>query len=106
MDIEFNAGDEVRQPFRIVTSEGVADLTGCTVSLKIFAGRGTTIEEGDSLVIEARSPSGDLPHGYFVLDEATTAALPLGRVAYLRFVVVNAEGVTVSTTNTYLRRAG
>ncbi|UXS01618.1 hypothetical protein [Agrobacterium tumefaciens] len=106
MDIEFNGGDEVRQPFRIVTSEGVADLTGCTVSLKLFSKQAITLPEGDDLVIENRSPLGDQAHGYFILNEEATLALPLGRIAYLRFIVVNADGVTVSTSNTYLRRAG
>lgn len=101
MDIEFNGGDEVQQPFRLATTLGAVDLSGCQVSAVITWGKGsmTFVPE-----ITDTSPADGQPHGILELSELDTLELPQGKCSKLRFIVVNSAGVTQSTTETWLNR--
>lgn len=108
MDIEFNGGDEIRQPFQIKTSGQVTDLTGCTITASIFLsyGRSLQLAEGNGIEVENRTPEGDQPHGLLILNEEQTKTFPSGRQGRLRLIVSNAAGVTMSTVEAmFLRRA-
>lgn len=101
VDIEFNGGDEVRQPFLLATSAGAIDLTGCSVSALVTWGTG---QMSFSPVIDDTSPDPNQPHGTLILSELDTMQMPQGKCSKLRFIVVNAQGVTQSTTETWLNR--
>ena len=108
-DIIFNGGDEVRQPFVITVAEGVTDLTGCIVTAVVHNPyQGNTIltqENGGLIITDLDPPVGD-PQGLFILSSLMTAGMPINGAfrPFVRLVVVNSEGVTMSTDLSYLVR--
>lgn len=107
-DIVFNGGDEIRQPFLIEAAGTIVDLSGCTLTAEVWwrgAKRIDLTPDIFELAPEAAEDEADqTSHGMFVLTEEQTSTIPLGRIAFVRYVVVAPTGVTMSTGPTYLER--
>lgn len=109
--IEFAGGDEVVQPFLLRSGDIILDLTDCEVTAEIRWANAAqiTLADGDGLDFVNRAPVAAAPpavqiqHGNITLTEAQTLQIPLGLVAYLRFIVVRL-GITTSTRPARLKR--
>jgi len=109
--IVFVGGGEIIQPYQLLLESGaIADLTDCDVTVEI-CGRGGavvfTLELDDGVTLTAPSPaSATEAHGEWRLTEEQTPQLPLGMIAFARFVVVNGDEVTMTSYRDFLKRVG
>ena len=104
-DIIFNGGDEVRQPFRVSAQNLPVDLTGCEVKVLIVT-RSKTIELtlNHGVTITRFDPTVDEAHGEFILTEEQTQSLSPNYPISARIVVINPQGITMSTQTAKLIR--
>lgn len=102
MDIELMGGDEIKVPFGITIGSDLVDLTGCTVSAKISTNPVMMLTEGNGITVTDRQGANG-SHGFFVLNEAATLRIGVGRSTRVRLSVMK-DGVTTSTLDRYFKR--
>lgn len=114
--LSYVSGSEIVAPFLIKAQETIADLTGGHVSAEVWwaGAKRITLTEGAGVEIldvappPAPTPASQQPHGIARLSEAQGLTITDGPGCtdepFIRFIFVSADGVTMQTAGTILRR--
>jgi hypothetical protein len=104
--VQFVGGDDIIETFLIETTEGeIADLSGCVITGEV-SWRGKPrilLSQGDGINIIALHPeratdsSLQVQHGSFHIPKTRSGELPMGNIATVRVISVDAADIRSSS---------